>query len=164
MWLNVQNDSLESNPHFIMLGKSLVLCQKFERTCLDIIKMMLLSKTVFDGKQETFSDEYLSYLDQLEKALLGNAIINFKKQYKLDVSDEDTKILNDAREARNFICHEAASEYPKFTLQDFKEKITHLALGDFLVSSWSLNYYERNQQVNKDIDQYLAEIHAWMFQ
>lgn len=105
MWLLI-NKTLENKAVLLSAGKALCLCQKFESTCKDIIMWSLLSKSLHEKDFNFLSEKHITYVDKLLSLFLGDSIKKFKEEFINKTNKENFKILKEAKDSRNFICHE----------------------------------------------------------
>lgn len=173
MWL-LLNDKLNDNESILMIGKALLLSQKFESTCKDfIMEMCVIKKIAIEKEFEFFSEEHKNYVDILLNQLLGQSINLYKNNFKNKIPDKEIEILKRAKDARNFICHESAINFIyssiyndkpfQWDLDKLKEAITTLAEGDYYISRWSYEFHEEESGCFMDKDIYTQKIFNWIF-
>jgi hypothetical protein len=97
---------------------------------------------------EFLSDDYMSYVDRLHAMLLGKSISILRSDnYWFGISDEKLSTLNHARDARNWIVHQSGLgvlfRNEELSAEQLILNITKVARGDFLVSRWSYEFYEK---------------------
>lgn len=147
MWLTPNTlNQIDRNSGII--GRAILICQKFEATCNDIITWFEATIALENRKYEFMSTEYISYVDDLHRMLLGqsiNKLSNHKKE--IIVSKSEIQILNEARKSRNWIVHESGLK-TLFTNKDLEVEelsmhVKKVARGEFLVSNWSYQFHEQ---------------------
>lgn len=132
------------------VGRALYLATMYEDRCKFLLKLSIADRHMAAEKSLAKSEE--SAANELAKAdrdKLFRTIEGFAKFAKLDSATE-TQVLNDAREARNWIAHSSAaigslSSARRQSLNEQRtilvSKVEDLARGDILVSTW-LEYLE----------------------
>ena len=159
-----------SGDEFSKAGKALFLCQKFERTCKEIIMWVTLSKSLEEKQFDFLSKGHIDSVDKLLQLYLGTSINNFFKCFTLN--EKNKKILTDAKNSRNFICHEIMNDFiflhngRNEVVNQFNDRlffhIQNLARGDYLVSRWSYEFYEKESGYFFDEKKYIKEIETWI--
>lgn len=163
MWLTPRTlNNIDSYSEII--GRSIVVCQKFESTCNDIISWFEVVLALENNKYEFLSSEYISYVERLHKMLLGQSINKLSKHKNL-VSNSEYQILDEARKSRNWIVHE--SGLTLFTdnvleLEKLISNVEKVARGDFLVSNWSYEFHEKDIHRNINESLYTNCIVDWV--
>ncbi|PFK43435.1 hypothetical protein COJ23_25060 [Priestia megaterium] len=146
MWLT-PDDLVKIGNDSGIIGRALLVCQKFEATCKDIIASFEVARIIKNKEYEFMSPEYVSYVDSLHRLLLGVSIKKLATSKNgIKISENQIIILEQAKNSRNWIVHESGKQ-ALFTSKgtDLEELINHVknvVLGDFLVSSWSYSFYE----------------------
>jgi len=173
MWL-VFNNKLNDEPNLLIIGKSLLLSQKFEDTCKNFVLMMSLTKKVAIEKEfELESEEHGKYIDLLLSLFLGQSINYYKNYLKEIVKNSDIEILKKAKYARNYICHESTVDFlysSIYSKKDYKwnmnllEKyIKDIAEGDYYVSRWTYEFQEKESGSFYNKKAYINNIIEWIF-
>ncbi len=89
-----------------------------------------------------------------------------------DITDEELRILDKAREGRNYIAHESASigelheASESFLLQKMASLYPHVlavAVGDNLASKWEYEVSERESAPQYFMEEYVAKVMVWVF-
>ena len=166
MWLT-HRDLQNAEPLAPMLGKALLVCQKFEATCKDIISWLELTRAVTVDGLEFLGQDYMSYVDRLHAQLLGRAISTLRAGKDVfKVSATDLSILELAQQARNWIVHEGgwgalfdSSDHDDEVLVSAVEKV---ARADLLVSQWSYAFHEKDPPPWMPEEVYVATIVTWL--
>lgn len=104
MWLQPVDYVDEQYSYFAALGRAVALAQNFEQNCKFVFGTSDLGRAYSEGK---FSiDDWQRYAKELQKRSLGVAL---KAQQKDGLfSSQEIAALEAAREARNYLVHEAA--------------------------------------------------------
>jgi hypothetical protein len=157
---------------FLAAGKSLFICQHFEATCKDIVMWFCLSKALFENKFKFLSSDHIEYVDKLLKLLLGPSVKRLWNEFGDEFADNDIQVIENAREARNYICHQliiplvfADSQQGNSSIQvvdRLRQEVRNLAIGDYLVSRWAYEFFEKQSGSFMDKDSYVARLGAWV--
>ncbi|KAF6570577.1 hypothetical protein JDW19_22720 [Paenibacillus polymyxa] len=94
MWI-VKQDFKKINEYESMYGRLLILCQKYEKTCKEIVKWLNLAVAIDERKFGFLSDEHMSYVEKLDKLFLAGSLNALDKNEKLNISDEDINLLQE---------------------------------------------------------------------
>jgi hypothetical protein len=163
---------VRENEFFLTIGKTLVLCQHFESACKNIVMWLCLAKSLHEEKFEFLSDGHKDYVEKLLNLFLGRSIEELKNKMPDIASPEDFQILKEAKDSRNYFCHESSlgliyAPYgniyelnPDLTL--INEHVGKLAMGDYLVSKWAYEFHEKESGAFKNRDQYISSIKGWI--
>jgi hypothetical protein len=152
-------------------GKTLFLCQHFESTCKEIVTWFCVTKALIDKKFGLLSDEHKDYVDKLMHLFLDKSIRKLKDIPKI-ASKEEIDILREAKESRNFICHECLIDLiyapypyanPQMNINLFKQHIVKVARGDYIVSRWSYEFHEKDSGALKNKEGYVSALEEWVF-
>ncbi|MEX2416309.1 MAG: hypothetical protein WD424_09210 [Paenibacillaceae bacterium] len=128
-------------------------------------------------KQEFLSSEYLSYVDKLDKMLLGNSLLSLQEKKGFFKTKEDELVkLQRGRESRNWIVHRSADDllmqalthkkpiqFKKNYYEKFKAHVEHISKADYLVSKWSYSFYEKEDSSYIGEDNYVRNFMNWIF-
>lgn len=171
-WI-IFDSRLKESDFLLTTGKYLFLCQHFETTCKDIVMWLCLSKVLNENQFQFLSDEHKDYVDQLLGLFLGQSIQRLQGVFRGQIRDEDIAALRDAKDSRNFVCHECLLDLvhaPLGRAYQFdwdislhRSHIARLAKGDYLVSRWAYEFHEKESGVFKDRNSYVASIERWVF-
>lgn len=133
---------------FLAIGKALCLASTFEAKCTYILRIINVTEYHKNGGQ--LSDKK-ALSEVLKAKLLGRAISEIRGFP--DFSDKEIKLLERARDARNFIAHEGANlGWPlscvtprtlRNSLSRLGVEAESLAAGDNLVSRWVFEIEEK---------------------
>ena len=158
---------LNEDKLFFILGKILMLCQHFELTSKNLVMWLCLAKSLHAKKFGFLSDEHNDYVEMLLKTPLGGGI------KKLGALPEDFETLKEAKDARNYFCHESLLPLiyaPYDNVYTFnpswpiiREYAKKLAAGDYLVSRWSYEFHENESGAFKIGKEYISTIEEWIF-
>jgi hypothetical protein len=166
MWLLPQNLDMLSKKSEI-IGKATLICQKFEVTCKDVISWFETVRVLEEGTVEFLSDEYLSYVDTLHNILLGDSIKRLTKYSKwFHVSECDLEILQHARISRNWLIHQSGLNTlfrnVELNTEQLIFHVTNVIKGDFLVSKWSYEFYEKESNPWITENEYVDMVLKWI--
>lgn len=163
---------ITEDDFFLITGKALFLCQHFESTCKDIVMWLCLTNSLKEQEFDFLSDKHKDYVDKLLNLFLGSSIERLKVKIPNIASTEEFQTLKEAKDSRNFICHECALDliYASYgSAYNFKlnsdllrQHVIKLAMGDYIVSRWSYEFHEKNSGAFKDREQYLSTIKSWV--
>lgn len=106
MWLQPAEFSAVHEAYFEALGRALGLAQNFEQSCKFVFGIWDLGKTHEEGKIQT-RDERRAYSEKLMGRMLGALVKSLRDD--IDITDADKAAFEAAREARNYLAHEAAA-------------------------------------------------------
>lgn len=167
MWLRRQD--LENMAVWAeQLGKALLLCQKFEATCKDIVSWFEIARQLNIGHLDILSDDYPSHVDRLYSLLLGQSISTLKSSRDwFGISMDDLSTLNGARESRNWVAHQSGlgvvfASHGVVDIDELVRNVTNVVRGDFLVSRWSYEFHEKESGNWKSEQDYLDMILNWL--
>lgn len=171
MWLVTRNLPRESDL-FDKAGKALFLCQKFEITCKNFHRLLVLTIGTQNKEFDFLSKDYFTASDKLLQLFLGNSIKGLSSLHGFSVNQDETEILREAKDSRNHICHEALMPLvnsnfflsTELAAEDVIEDIhiKNLARGDYLVSKWSFEFQEQKSGSFFDEEKYVSEIQSWV--
>jgi hypothetical protein len=170
MWLQPQDFLNLHHRYLEAVGRSLLLAQSFEQNCKYVLLIWDLGRAFKDGKLSDV-DELPDYSSVLLKRFLGEMISRFDKAYGL--KPEQFDVLKKARDARNYIAHEAATpclfshESDKAIAQglpQFRENVEALAVGDNLVAGWSYMIQENELPPSHIAQRYRRQMTSWVLE
>jgi len=172
MWLVDKNFNNQYGA-FSKIGKSLVLAQKYESTCKDIIGWFMIVDKLIKTEFNLLDEDYIIYSNVLSKMMLGRKINSINKiKEMLRLKDDELVILDEARKARNWIAHDSCYELIKKNIslnkadykvdKKLKENVIRLAKADFLVSKWSYEFHEKNSLYDVTEVSYIESILKWI--
>lgn len=154
------------NEFFLALGKALYLATAFERKCQYILQ---IEKLVESLKQTNDLEASMALVNVLKFRQLGRTIqslgiISF-------VSAHDLSMLTRAKDARNYIAHEAgligSLHIPSKAILErigaLQREVGALILGDNLVSVWIYEIEEKKPAPSTIQQQYASWIEEWVF-
>jgi hypothetical protein len=168
------NDKLNGKESMLMIGKALLLSQKFENTCKDFVMWMSLTeKAAIEKEYDLLSLDYKDYVEILINQILGQNINNCRNYFKNEISVSEIEVLRKAKDARNYICHESTISflYPskyscdlyEWNIPKLREMVADLAEGDYFASRWLYEFLEEEPGRSKDRNNYVEEILNWVF-
>jgi hypothetical protein len=153
----------------LSLGKALVLATLFEEKCRYILRLVKIVEGYKDSTESEDLDDILSSVDSLVKQLtLAKTIGSIMGPLK--VTSSNVEVLRSAREARNYIAHEAGNLSPSsqsktiFACQrQLRERLAPLVAGDNLVSAWVYEIEEKEPAPKRIQSEYLQRAISWVF-
>ena len=170
MWIRYSEFSERDNHYITALGRALVLAQHFEMTCKEIVMWFDIATMASKGTIKTVQDIKESSEILLER-MLASTIKHVGTNHK--ISDGDIEVLAKAKDARNFIAHQAAnpvlmegipaSAFVK-SVEELRTNAEPLAYGDNLVSSWSYEFHEQECRPHLISTAYPAETLDWVME
>ncbi|MBT2757862.1 hypothetical protein J7E71_18410 [Mesobacillus foraminis] len=172
MWLT-PTDLIRINHSSEIIGRATLVCQKFETTCNEILSWFEATRVLINKEYEFMSDEYKSYVDRLHSYLLNKSINELtQKKNGFRPSEKELKILNDARKSRNWIVHESGisslynyrTNNETLTKEQLQIHVKNVARGEFLVSKWSYEFYERKSHNLVKEEIYVNLILDWVIE
>ena len=163
---------LGENEYYTSIGKALFLCQHFEHTCKNIFMWFSLSKALSNDQFQCLSKEHKDYVDRLLSIFIGKTITSFEKKFPTMFSQDEIDTLISAKNSRNYICHESeidlifapfGSSY-KWNHDDtkLKQHIENIVEGDFIVSTCSYEFHEKESGSFKDRNLYVKTLTEWV--
>lgn len=166
MWLR-RPDLERMAVHAEHIGKGLLICQKFEDTCKDIVWWLKMILKATDEGVEFLGQEHRAYGDRLHSMLLGRALSTLDADAdRFGVTPEQLRTLDRAKDARNWIVHESGLQAIYGSgepgEQAFTCAVLQVARGDFLVSRWSYEFHEK-ESGTKDEQEYVNTIRQWLW-
>lgn len=172
MWL-VIDQLYKENKIFHIYGKALFLAQKYENTCKEIIRWFKISEVLYTTKMQIDTNELKDYCSELVKISLGQTIHSLntnKTMFK--VTQEEIKILKDAKNSRNWIAHNSFNECILNNFhesknetsidKEFNRNIVNIISADYLVSKWSYEFYEKESGSFFSEEGYRKNILDWL--
>lgn len=150
------------------LGRALYIATMFEEKCKFVLSIAKLEGYVKEGNSLSDSDDIAKLL---KENMLGRTISEMA--VASPVSQEDIDKLTLAKDARNFIAHEAAllgrplatirSRTVLRQLQQLGDKLDDLIAGDNLVSGWVYEIEEKGFPPKYLISEYPPRAREWVF-
>ncbi|MET8571256.1 hypothetical protein [Streptomyces sp. NPDC004783] len=154
---------------FLSAGRSLHLANTFEMKCRWILRCINLLRTYEKADPVATLEDLIAALPADE--MLGRTLGYLTKH--MSCSTENLYVLQQAREARNFIAHEGASvgfihsvhEKQIFEhVSRLRSAVSHLAAGDNVISQWGYHLEEPHEHLPRDlIEAYVGMIDDWVF-
>lgn len=169
MWILTKNFVDLHDCYLASVGRSLLLAQSFEQNCKFVCLIWDLGDA-FESKTISDVEQLPDYSALLLKRFLGTVIQRFGSRYP--IKREQYEILERAREARNYIAHEAGTPCLYYNthepiieaLPQLRTNITALAEGDNLVSGWSYMIQEKNFPPAGIRQSYVHEITSYILE
>jgi len=127
----------------------MLLAQSFEDICKRTLIWWNAAKRISDGEQVDI-ERIAIYPETFMEKFLGIALGKLAKEHT--ISEENTKILTDAKNARNYLAHKAA--HPCLLVHDIehaiegelvilKDNVFSLANGHNILACWAYEFEER---------------------
>jgi len=165
--LSVPTESSESAKAYAILGRALALASSFEADCrLVAFALGLKEPNPISGNIEAFSTF-------LEKVVTAQLIKNHDRIIsKFNLSEKYKDLLSDARNARNYIAHEAGEEI-ETKLRDqeewaawcqiLRERLLEIASGKQIVAILITRVVKSTMPSASSVSAYPAHIVQWVF-
>jgi hypothetical protein len=170
VWLT-SNDLITMKQYSSLVGRLLLLSQKYEFTCKEMVKWLELVSKLEEEKLGFMNEEYLSYVDKLNGLLLGESLKTLKGTQKLfRISNNEISILHNGRKSRNWIAHQIGeniifnSKFSKEDIEKCESHVIHLGKADFMVSKWSYEFHEKEPNNYIGEENYIKMICKWVFE
>ncbi len=170
MWIDLNELYDVNDDVYIVMGKSLRLCQNYESNFRHVMKTIQLEVGIENNQiDKLFDEDWNSVVTKVEKWFVGK---NYRELKKLDVVSEDILIkLENGRKSRNIIAHETREILLKSIhgnrlieeeIDFLKQHVEHVAKADHIVSSW---YWQLNEKDPAPISEstYVIRINSWIF-
>lgn len=149
MWLDFDKATKDELCYIAAVGRALVLAQHFEFICIRILSGFDLEKQIKDGESVDL-DYWARHMNEFVEKRLADAIRKYGSVH--GISADRVSLLDKAREARNYIAHEAAllwfgvrSESAKMPSKIFalREAAVDIAAAHNIVSGWEYSIEEK---------------------
>ena len=170
-WIPFDN-RLNENEFYATIGKALFLCQHFERTCKNMFMWFSLTKALSNEQFQFLSQEHRDYVDRLLSLFLGDTIKGFVGKFTTMFSQYEIDTLKSAKDSRNYICHESEIDLifapvgPSYKWNHdetkLKQHIGNIVEGDFIVSTCSYEFHEKESGLFKDRNLYVKTLTNWV--
>ena len=170
MWIDLNELNGANKDVYVVMGKSLRLCQNYETNFRHVMKMIQLEIGLKNNQiDKAFDEDWNNVVAKVEKWLIGK---NYKKLNKLDVCSNNILIkLEDGRKSRNTITHNSREILLKSIrsnllieeeVDSLKKHVTHVAEADHIVSSWDWQLNEKDPAPISE-STYVLRINNWIF-
>ena len=150
----------------LALGRALSVACNFESNCRSMAFVLKIKEPKPDGQSD---DE--SFVE-LQKAVLGRLVdLNRLIARRVAMKDDYAQMLHAARDARNYIAHEAADELERLAKRtaDIEEwrsllegKLRELALGKIIIAILLSRNTAEPTPTREEIDAYPDQLVAWV--
>ena len=168
MWIQYERFGDLHDRYLLSIGRALLLSQSFENMCKRTLLWWNAAKRISEG-QNVDLDRMAKQPEHFMEAFLGIALRKLVASHT--ISEKDAKILKDAKDARNYIAHKAAS--PCFLPEQAKEAIegelamlspsvSALAEGHNLLVCWAYEFEEREPRPFTLSRVYPQQIAQWV--
>lgn len=152
--------------HFLSVGKALYLATAFEQKCRYLARLWKIIASLDEIGDASIA---LTLGRELRLRQLGRTIEQLASVPF--VSENDIESLSRAKDARNYIAHEAANlgslHAPRCALDQHHAKlhaeVLNLIPGDNLVSSWVYEIEEKEPAPSEIKASYRRRVEAWVF-
>lgn len=169
MWLDYRLLSPTEDALLSSVGRAIALAQNFEANCKFVVMTVELGKVLQEGTVTSLEDAR-PFVEQLLKRMLGCNVNRFGQLGV--VSPGQVSTLAAAREARNYIAHEAVEPLTvgsrAITLAKrvdrLKCEVLALAEGDALVSRWSYVIQEKEPAPIVWAGEYASAVSGWVLE
>lgn len=169
MWLDYRLLSPAEDALLSSVGRAVALAQNFEANCRFVVMTVDLAKA-FQVRTVTSFDDAEPFVERLLSRMLG---CNVKRFGQLGaVSPDQLSTLDAARQARNYIAHEAVGPVTVGSRADglarrterLRREVEALAEGDALVSQWCYVIQEKEPAPIAWAGEYAAAIAGWVLE
>jgi hypothetical protein len=170
MWLKFHRFDFQEQALLESLGRAIAVAQNFESNCKYVL-MILEVENALERKQYSSLREARPYVEKLLQLMLGGVVHRFGKSGEFSRAEIDTLVA--AKDARNYVAHEAAFELvicngpfgPSLMdkVNRFEREVTNLTEGDGLVSLWSFYIQEHEPQPLSTIS-YPSDARTWVLE
>lgn len=168
MWIQYERFGDLHDRYLLSIGRALLLSQSFEDMCKRTLIWWNAAKRISEG-QNVDLDRMAKQPEHFMEAFLGIALQKLVASHT--ISEKDAKILKDAKDARNYIAHKAAS--PCLLPEQVKEAIegelvmlspsvSALAEGHNLLACWAYEFEERKPRPFRLSRFYPQQIAQWV--
>lgn len=143
MWIQYEKFGDLHDRYLLSIGRALLLSQSFEDMCKRTLLWWNAAKRISEG-QDVDLDWMAKHPEHFMEAFLGIALRKLVASHT--INEEDAKILKDAKDARNYMAHKAASpcflpEQAKEAIEDelvmLSASVSALAEGHNLLACWA---------------------------
>lgn len=168
MWIDPEALNEFEESYVIAVGRALLVAQHFEESCKDFMKWWIISGALEEGVAKSVSD-IRSISEKLTGLMLGGSIKRLRDDR--DITDAEIAVLIRAKDARNYIAHEAVTAIAfisRFSrrrpdnLSRFKEAVCALVEGDNLISSWGYMFHEQEEPSAEHLAEYPGRLAKWI--
>lgn len=144
-----------------VVGRALYIATEFERKCKSVLGVThIVDSYALTGD----ASASFALAEAVQKRLLHPVIRDLGK--RLEPDPGDVELLERAREARNFIAHEAASCFTNNRdgeLERLRLEVRALAAGDNVVSRWVYEIAEKEAAPSAIQQRYVDWVEQWVF-
>jgi hypothetical protein len=167
LWIEFPRITSAEETYLTAIGRALVLAQEFEDFCKHVLIVVEVVRDIKSGKQVDF-DYWAKHPEKFVEDSLGKAVRKFGhgNVYQFDLAKVD--VLIKAKDARNFIAHEAVrfnvwreNSFRKY-LPEFKSKVRDLANGYNLVAGWAYSIEGKEPPPQKIAADFIEEAVQWV--
>ena len=107
MWIDLEALTGVEESYVTAVGRALMVAQHFEANCEDVVMWWVTSGALEDGKAKSLSD-VRSISETLTDLMLGGLIKRLGVDR--DITKAEIAVLVLAKDARNYVAHEAVAE------------------------------------------------------
>lgn len=152
---------------FLAVGKALYLSNAFEAKCRFVLR---IAKLAHHYEESGDASATISLAQALKDKMLGQTI-NGLGAFP-EISSTDITLLEEAKDARNFIAHEGANfgslsdisaKQVHEQLDRLREEVGKLTTGDNLVSRWVYEIEEKEPAPQEIQNTYAQRVQQWVF-
>jgi hypothetical protein len=168
MWIQYDRFGDVHDRYCLTLGRAMLLMQSFEDMCKRTLIWWNAAKRISEGEEVDLQGMALHPECFMEK-FLGIALEKLTKTHK--ISQDDAQILRDAKDARNYVAHEATCPcfLPEQAAQAIKDEmvtldagVQSLARGHNLLACWAYEFEEGEPRPFTLSQVYPQEVARWV--
>ncbi len=169
MWIDLEGLDEFEESYINAVGRALLVAQHFEESCKDFMKRWIISGYLEVGVAKSVSD-IRSISEKLTGLMLGSSIKRLSSDR--DITDAEITVLIRAKDARNYIAHEAVTatafisrfsrRHRPDNLSLFKDAVSALVEGDNLISSWGYMFHEQEGYPAEYLVEYPNRLTKWI--
>jgi hypothetical protein len=170
MWLDFHRFDSPEEALLRSLGRALVIAQNFEANCKFVL-MTLEVENSLEHKQYSSLKEARPFAEKLLQLMLGSVVNRFGQSGEFSQAEIDTLVA--AKNARNYVAHEAAFELVICAdhfgtgltdkMNRFAQEVGNLTEGDGLVSLWSF-YIQEHEPEPFSKSSYPSDARTWVLE
>ncbi|MCK4797049.1 MAG: hypothetical protein KAT05_06680 [Spirochaetes bacterium] len=155
--------TLKSNKSFIVLGKALWVCQRFERDF-----GLILSLAKFNKAGHMVADEMIKIIRKDANKRLGDLKKAFiKGKYIGDPTKEFKKILKRGVMSRNYIAHSSCGRFvqkqkAEVFVNDIKEHVSNIAIAHIVIKLASADIHKKKPPISCSPESFSREVVDWV--
>ncbi len=167
MWIDFRRVTPQHEVYLESVGRALAVSQHLESTSRYVLIVVEMGRAASGGDADL--DALRAISERLRNKLLGHVVDHLGQLG--EITYDELEVLDQGREARNYIAHEAASavsEVPEASaelsdrISRFVTEIQALASADNLVSAWSYEIQEKEPRPSRIWATYATHTRDWI--